>query len=36
DVFIGTSRNKSRRRCSDTCATRENVAAYRKRQSDDA
>ena len=35
DVFIDTSRNKSRRRCSDTCATRENVAAYRKRQSDD-
>lgn len=33
-VFIDTSRNRSRRYCSDTCATRENVAAYRRRQKD--
>ena len=32
DVFVDTSRNKSRRHCSDTCTTRENVAAYRARQ----
>ena len=32
DVFIDTSRNRSRRFCSDTCATRENVAAYRARK----
>lgn len=32
DVFVDTSRNKSRRHCSDTCTTRENVAAYRERQ----
>ena len=32
DVFIDTSRNRSRRYCSDTCATREAVAAYRERQ----
>ncbi len=31
DVYVDTSRNRSRRYCSDTCATRENVAAYRKR-----
>jgi len=31
DVFVDTSRNRSRRYCSDTCATRENVAAYRRR-----
>lgn len=31
DVFVDTSKNKSRRHCSTTCATRENVAAYRKR-----
>lgn len=30
-VFIDTSRNCSRRYCSDTCANRENVAAYRRR-----
>lgn len=36
DVFIDSSRNKSRKRCSDTCATRENVAAYRKRNADDS
>ncbi len=32
DVFVDTSRNRSRRHCSDTCTTRENVAAYRRRQ----
>jgi predicted RNA-binding Zn ribbon-like protein len=32
DVFLDTSRNRSRRHCSSTCSTRENVAAYRKRQ----
>ena len=32
DAYIDTSRNRSRRHCSDTCATRENVAAYRARQ----
>jgi predicted RNA-binding Zn ribbon-like protein len=31
DVYIDTSRNLSRRNCSSTCTTRENVAAYRKR-----
>jgi predicted RNA-binding Zn ribbon-like protein len=31
DVFLDTSRNRSRRHCSSTCSTRENVAAYRKR-----
>jgi len=34
DVYIDTSRNRSRRHCSNTCSTREAVAAYRKRQSD--
>lgn len=34
DVFIDTSRNRSRRHCSNTCSTREAVAAYRKRQTD--
>lgn len=33
-VFIDTSRNRSRRFCSDTCGTREHVAAYRRRQKD--
>ncbi|MGH8875250.1 MAG: CGNR zinc finger domain-containing protein, partial [Acidimicrobiia bacterium] len=32
DVYVDTSRNRSRRYCSDTCTTRENVAAYRRRQ----
>jgi predicted RNA-binding Zn ribbon-like protein len=32
DVFVDTSRNRSRRHCSDTCTTRENVAAYRARK----
>ena len=31
-VFIDTSRNRSRRYCSDRCATRANVAAHRRRQ----
>ena len=31
DVYIDTSRNRSRRNCSETCTTRENVAAYRSR-----
>lgn len=34
DVFVDTSRNKSRRHCSNTCSTREAVAAFRKRQND--
>lgn len=34
DVFIDTSRNRSRRHCSNTCSTREAVAAYRKRKTD--
>lgn len=33
-VFIDTSRNRSRRFCSDKCGTREHVAAYRRRQKD--
>ena len=32
DVFVDSSRNRSRRHCSDTCTTRENVAAHRARQ----
>ncbi len=32
DVFIDTSRNRSRRHCSVSCTTRENVAAYRRRK----
>jgi predicted RNA-binding Zn ribbon-like protein len=31
-VFLDTSRNRSRRYCSDRCATRANVAALRQRQ----
>jgi predicted RNA-binding Zn ribbon-like protein len=31
-VFIDTSRNRSRRYCSDRCATRANVAAHRARR----
>ncbi len=34
DVYVDLSRNKSRRHCSNTCSTREAVAAYRKRRSD--
>ncbi|MCL1601987.1 MAG: CGNR zinc finger domain-containing protein [Actinomycetia bacterium] len=32
DVFVDGSRNRSRRHCSDTCTSRENVAAHRARQ----
>jgi predicted RNA-binding Zn ribbon-like protein len=32
DVYVDTSRNRSRRNCSEKCTTRENVAAYRSRQ----
>ena len=32
DVFVDTSRNNSRRFCSDTCASRASVAAFRARQ----
>lgn len=32
DVFVDTSRNNSRRYCSDTCASRTTVSAYRARQ----
>jgi predicted RNA-binding Zn ribbon-like protein len=32
DVFIDTSKNRSRRHCSETCTTREGVAAFRARQ----
>ncbi len=32
DVFVDSSRNRSRRHCSGTCNTRENVAAYRRRK----
>lgn len=31
-VFLDTSRNRSRRYCSDRCSTRANVAAHRQRQ----
>lgn len=34
DVYVDTSRNRSRRHCSNTCSTREAVAAYRKRNSE--
>jgi predicted RNA-binding Zn ribbon-like protein len=33
-VFLDTSTNRSRRYCSDRCATRANVAAYRQRRRD--
>lgn len=36
DTFIDTSRNRSRRHCSASCTTRENVAAYRKRKRADS
>lgn len=36
DVFIDTSTNRSRRYCSDRCATRANVAAYRARRREQA
>lgn len=34
DVFVDSSKNRSRRYCSDTCANRENVAAHRRRRRD--
>lgn len=35
DVYVDTSRNRSRRHCSDTCRVRENVAAHRQRRRSD-
>ena len=35
-VFLDTSRNRSRRHCSERCATRANVAALRRRRQADA
>jgi predicted RNA-binding Zn ribbon-like protein len=32
DVYVDTSRNRSRRYCDETCASRMNVAAFRARQ----
>lgn len=32
DVYVDSSRNRSRRHCSNTCSTREAVAAHRKRK----
>ncbi|MFQ5947809.1 MAG: CGNR zinc finger domain-containing protein [Acidimicrobiia bacterium] len=32
DVFVDISRNRSRRHCSESCTTRESVAAYRRRR----
>jgi predicted RNA-binding Zn ribbon-like protein len=32
DVYVDTSRNRSRRYCNSTCSTRVNVAAFRERQ----
>lgn len=32
EVYVDTSRNRSRRHCSSTCSSREAVAAFRKRQ----
>jgi predicted RNA-binding Zn ribbon-like protein len=32
DVYIDTSRNRSRRYCDDSCSSRTNVAAFRARQ----
>lgn len=34
DVFVDTSKNRSRRHCTTTCGTRENVAAHRRRMRD--
>jgi predicted RNA-binding Zn ribbon-like protein len=36
NIFVDTSTNRSRRYCSDRCATRANVAAYRARQRNQA
>ncbi len=35
DVFVDTSRNRSRRFCSERCANRYNTAAFRERQRDE-
>jgi predicted RNA-binding Zn ribbon-like protein len=35
DVYVDTSRNASRRYCSNTCASRSTVAAYRARQKEE-
>lgn len=35
DVYVDTSRNRSRLHCTDTCRTRENVAAHRERRRGD-
>ena len=32
DAFVDTSKNRSRRNCSSSCTTRENVAAHRRRR----
>jgi len=32
DVYVDTSKNRSRRFCSETCSTRVSVAAFRKRR----
>lgn len=34
EIFLDVSRNRSRRYCSDRCANRHNVAAFRERQRD--
>jgi predicted RNA-binding Zn ribbon-like protein len=34
DVYVDTSRNRSRQHCSNTCSTREAVAAYRRRHAE--
>ncbi len=36
DVYVDTSKNRSRRHCSSTCTTRENVAAHRRRAKENA
>lgn len=36
DVFVDTSRNRSRRYCAPSCSTRVNVAAFRARHKDQA
>jgi predicted RNA-binding Zn ribbon-like protein len=34
DVYVDTSKNRSRRHCSTTCSTREAVAAHRRRKTE--
>ncbi len=36
NAYLDTSTNRSRRYCSDRCATRANVAAYRARKRQEA